>query len=274
MGKKMTTKVILIAGRVMLGLAVAAIGAAVAILIVIPKAVHGTALTVLTGSMTPTIPVGSVVIERPVDPGTLHVGDIATYQVAPGKAVYITHRIVKIDTSKSPAVFTFKGDANRGADITPVPSDAIRGKVWFHVPYLGSIRDAISTRGGLAGLAILLLAGYSLWQFSGSFRNRLGRHGHESDVANSSHTPLDASSEADEQVIVATLPRANFDGLSADIVARLLGGAVLEANETTFTVVVTRPSRGVNELVSVLQPFEPLSIDMSGARPQAVSTNA
>jgi signal peptidase len=140
---------------------------AVAVLVVIPKATHGTALTVLTGSMTPRIPVGSIVIDRPVDPGTLHVGDIATYQKAPGKAEYITHRIVAINTKTTPTTFTFKGDANRGPDITPVPATAIRGKVWFHLPYLGAARDSLHTRGGIEGVAMLALLVFAAYQLRG-----------------------------------------------------------------------------------------------------------
>src|SRR4051794_38499467 len=84
--------------RLLLLAVLAVVAFAIAVLVVLPRATHGTALTVLTGSMTPEIPVGSIVVDRPVDPGTLHVGDIATYQKEPGKAEFITHRIVKIDS--------------------------------------------------------------------------------------------------------------------------------------------------------------------------------
>src|SRR5665213_3254982 len=139
------------------------VAAAVTVLIVLPRATHGTALTVLTASMTPDIPVGSVVIDRPVDPATLHVGDIATYQETAGKAVYITHRIVAIDTATNPVTFTFKGDANRGPDLNPVPATAIRGQVWFHVPYLGAIRDSLRAGGDRATLLGLLIVGLGLY---------------------------------------------------------------------------------------------------------------
>jgi signal peptidase len=161
--------------RIVASAVLALVLAAVTVLVILPRATHGTALTVLTGSMTPDIPVGSVVIDRPVDPGTLKVGDIATYQKAPGVNEYITHRIVKIDTSKTPTMFTFKGDANRGPDITPVPAGAIRGKVWFHVPYLGTWRDAISGPMGrvvVIAVVALMLGGYSLRQIRESLRDR------------------------------------------------------------------------------------------------------
>src|SRR4051794_22353471 len=128
------TKLLSITAKVALSLLLAVIVGALAVLTVVPRAVHGTALTVLTGSMTPTIPAGSVVVIRPVDPGTPHVGDVVTYQKEAGKAEYITHRIVAIHADNKPVTLTTKGDANRGPDINPVPVSAVRGKVVLHVP--------------------------------------------------------------------------------------------------------------------------------------------
>lgn len=197
------------------------IAGAVAILIVLPRASHGTALTVLTGSMTPDIPVGSVVIDRPVDPGTLHVGDVATYQKAPGVNEYITHRIVGINTKTNPVTFTFQGDANRGPDITPVPASAIRGKVWFHVPYLGAIRDSIQSHGMRAVallLAIVGLAGFALSQLVSAARARKR--------ARSATLRLEVAADA-------------FGDVDPQFVARLLDGSVessgADALEFTFT---------------------------------------
>src|SRR4051812_16967761 len=103
----------------------AAVVAALGVVMVLPRATHGAAMTVLTGSMTPTIPVGSIVVVQPVDPRTLKVGDVATYQPEPGKPTFITHRIVKIKTDKGVTAYTFKGDANPAADIFPVTAKQI-----------------------------------------------------------------------------------------------------------------------------------------------------
>lgn len=270
-----------------LGLLTAVLGA-VAVLVVIPRATHGTAMTVLTGSMTPDIPIGSVVIDRPVDPGTLHVGDIATYQKAPGVNEYITHRIVKIDASKSPTMFTFKGDANRGADITPVPAAAIRGKVWFHVPYLGAIRDAIHTKGGMAGIGMILLAIYAMVQLTGGLKERRAAKSPPpledaivSDAAvaaearmasqpegvpaqvNAAQVPAAAFASVvrerlgDERgadspmVILATLPTSEFDGISPAVVSRLLRGTLVETTDTTFTVLAVEDPRRSGDTVVV-----------------------
>lgn len=146
--------------------------AAVAVVVAVPRFTDGQAMTVLSGSMTPAIPVGSIVVVRPVDPSTLRVGDVATYQVKPNKAVYVTHRVAGIDHVNGKTVFTFKGDANRGPDTKPVVAGQIRGKVWFHVPYLGTVRDDLKTRAGLSMALIALLGSYAAVQLIGGLRER------------------------------------------------------------------------------------------------------
>ena len=142
------------------------------LLVAVPRVTHGAALTVLTGSMRPAPPVNSVVIERPVDPADLQVGDVVSYQQQPGRAVYITHRVAAIDRSTSPAMFTFKGDANRVADPVPVPATAIRGKVWLDVPYAGWLRQASGFRSTAMVLGVLGLSAYSVSQLAAGVRER------------------------------------------------------------------------------------------------------
>jgi signal peptidase len=189
------------------------ISGAIAVLIVIPRAYGGAAMTVETGSMTPTLPVGSVVVDRPVDPGTLQVGDIATYQKAAGVNMYITHRITEVHTDTNPVSFTFKGDANRGADVDPVPAGAIRGKVWFDVPYLGAIRDSLHA-GGLRtiGLAILIIAlgGYSALQITRAVRPHNRKRGEIVDL----NLRFDADAFSDiDPLTVATLLGGTCGGI-------------------------------------------------------------
>lgn len=214
----------------LLGL-VSLIAFAATVLVLVPRATHGVALTVLTGSMTPKIPVGSVVVDRPVDPGTLKVGDIATYQKVAGKAEYVTHRIIKIDTSKSPVLFTFKGDANRGPDALPVPATAIRGKVWFHLPYLGALREGLRTKGGVSGVAMLLLLAYAVSQLVGARKSRTISRADRPEPAASFIAVTN-----DRVLVMATLPMPADLSSVADI-RRLVGQHLLETSDEFVRVI-------------------------------------
>lgn len=133
---------------------IAAVGLVV-LLVLVPRITGGAALNVLSGSMTPTIPVGSVVLVVPSDPMAIRPGDVITYQTAPGVAKYVTHRVVRMDRTTNPVTFVTKGDANKGPDKDPVPVGAVRGVVRFHVPWVGDLSDLVKTPLGLMALAAI-----------------------------------------------------------------------------------------------------------------------
>jgi signal peptidase len=226
------------------------------VLIVLPAATQGAALTVLTGSMTPQIPVGSVVLVRPVDSRTLKVGDVATYQTAPGKEEFITHRILDIDTSTEPTSFTFKGDANKGPDIDPVPAGAIRGEVWFHVPYLGAIRNALHGKAGLSLLAMLLLGGYALVQTIGAVKDRLESKNPVGSVDETQH--LDHI-VCDGPLLVATF-RTMDVASEPCVLARSWGALLLSEDDQSFSVLLAQRPDNPMKQAHFLESFHPTSI--------------
>ena len=110
-------------------------------------------LDVPTGSMRPTIPPGSLVLMHSVPISTLKVGDVITYTNPRTMKGTITHRIIK--TYKINGVvpaFITKGDANPSADV-PVVGGLVKGKPWWHTPYLGT---ALAWSKTWTGLAVLL----------------------------------------------------------------------------------------------------------------------
>lgn len=127
----------------------------VALLVVLPRVASAQPLTVLSSSMEPTFKAGSTVVIRPVDPGDLSVGDVITFQAAPGVKELITHRILEVQPT-TPISFITKGDNNGGPDLEPVPAGAVRGQVWFDVPYVGYVAE-FAQRPTL--LALLLMGG-------------------------------------------------------------------------------------------------------------------
>ncbi|HEX3779595.1 MAG TPA: signal peptidase I [Pseudonocardiaceae bacterium] len=146
---------------VLIGLVAAAIVALALGLTVVPAVAGGHTLTVLSGSMVPTLPVGSVVVDRPVPASSLRVGDIVTYATTdPVSAapILITHRVIAIRAGVGGPTFITKGDANNVADQRPVTAAQIRGRLWYDVPYVGLVRNALLSRGvGLIAAAVLLL---------------------------------------------------------------------------------------------------------------------
>lgn len=136
------------------------------ILVVVPKATGSTPLSVLTSSMEPTLPPGTLVVVRPEDPSRIRVGDIATYQLASGRPEVVTHRVRAVTTtSTGERLFTFRGDANDVAD-APVAAIQLRGVAWYSVPLLGRANTLVNGHDrpwimpGIAG--VLLVYGLAM----------------------------------------------------------------------------------------------------------------
>lgn len=120
--------------------------AAVAAVIVLPMVMGFKEMAVLTGSMEPTIPVGSIVYVKPLDdPSQLQPGDICTYTLSDGETM-VTHRVVSVDPDSQTLVT--KGDAN-DTDDGDINFAQVFGKTQFHLPYLGYIAINAKTPVGI-----------------------------------------------------------------------------------------------------------------------------
>jgi signal peptidase len=132
--------------------------------IAVPKATGSTPYTVLTGSMRPGMPPGSLVVTRPVEAADLKVGDAITYQMRSGEPEVVTHRIISISrTLGGEALFTTQGDANPVPDETNVKAGQIRGAVWYSIPLLGYVNSWLTGEQHIwaVGIAVALLLGYA-----------------------------------------------------------------------------------------------------------------
>lgn len=92
-------------------------------------------LTVLSGSMEPSIHTGSVVVVKPAQ--DYKIGDVITFGKISKNTVPITHRIYDIKIEASQPVYITKGDANNSTDTNQVQKNSIVGKVLFSVPWAG-----------------------------------------------------------------------------------------------------------------------------------------
>ena len=126
---------------------------------------------IYSGSMDPTVKVGSLLLTRPVDVENLQVGDVITYR-SPGNHTTLTHRIVSIRQQDGQRVFTTKGDAS----LEPDPQEVIlRGqvsKMGFDIPYLGYVVDFAKSTQGIVLLLLVPAAGLALIQASKMWRAR------------------------------------------------------------------------------------------------------
>jgi len=87
--------------------------------------------TVMSGSMSPTLYPGDLVIVKVIKPEEIKVGDVLT--VKPEETVY-THRVVEKLEGET-YFFRLKGDANEEPDPRLIESSQIVGKVFFIFPF-------------------------------------------------------------------------------------------------------------------------------------------
>lgn len=159
-----------IAGRAVSLALVVTVIALIAALLVVPRVAGGSSLTVLTGSMEPTLAPGDVVAVLGVAPDQvcteIGVGDIVTYLPEPGKPALITHRVVgktvgTFDDGTDCRLIT-QGDANSAAD-APVSPEQVRGAFLYSLPALGWVRQWVSENLMMLGIALAAaLLGYGL----------------------------------------------------------------------------------------------------------------
>ncbi|MGC4757733.1 signal peptidase I [Micromonospora trifolii] len=95
-----------------------------------------------TGSMSPTIPAGSLAVVREIPASEVHVGDVVTVDRTPLPP--ITHRVVDIaNGGGTTRLLTLRGDANEANDAAPHAVSHVRLVEWS-VPRLGYAVRAVS----------------------------------------------------------------------------------------------------------------------------------
>lgn len=121
------------------------VAALAVVLIVVPKATGSMPLTVLTQSMEPTLPPGTLLVVRPTPIDDIRVGDVVTYQIVSGQPAVVSHRVVSVSSSSDgERTFELKGDNNAEADPAPVTAVQIRGVVWYSVPEIGIVNQVVN----------------------------------------------------------------------------------------------------------------------------------
>lgn len=162
-------------GRVVAWVVILGIGAVIMTAVLIPRVAGATPYVVLTGSMRPAMPPGTMVVVRPVPAERLGIGDVITYQLKSGEPTVVTHRIVAMGDVHGKPIFRTRGDANDDPDPAWVRPVQLRGEKWYAVPYLGYVTSAITAEQrhvALIGI-VTLLFGYAAFMVGSAARDRL-----------------------------------------------------------------------------------------------------
>lgn len=143
------------------------------VLVVLALTANITLIMFRTGSMSPTIPAGSVAVVKEVPASEVEVGDVVTVDRAGDLPV--THRVTSITSGASDAerVITMRGDANAGDDPYPYTVRTVR-VVLFSVPGLASVIVAMGNPYVLGALTIAAttLVVWAFWPRSSTARRR------------------------------------------------------------------------------------------------------
>ncbi|MDO8483652.1 MAG: signal peptidase I [Candidatus Limnocylindrales bacterium] len=107
-------------------------------------------------SMTPAIPVGSLVFARETAADQIASGDVIT--LAAGNGTVVTHRVIRVAELDGTRHFETKGDANTSPDPVLVAPGQVAGVVDLSVPIAGYALAMLSTPSGLVSVGSLLLA--------------------------------------------------------------------------------------------------------------------
>ena len=163
------------AGLVLSWLVMLSVGSALLVALVIPRLAGATPYVIETGSMTPKMPPGTLVVVKPVPVDDIATGDVVTYQIKSGDPTVVTHRVIQqgVDMTGEPRWRT-QGDANNAPDENWVLPVQIKGERWYYVPYLGYATTFVTQqqRSVLMGIVVIGLLLYAGNMFRESIRDR------------------------------------------------------------------------------------------------------
>jgi signal peptidase I len=115
-------------------------------------------VAVYSGSMRPTLGVGSLAVDKVVDAHSVRVGDVITFNDPYVKGRLVTHRVAQIVPTKHGLAYRTKGDANAARDPWAIRLNNQVGRVAFDVPVAGYVLFYAHTREVRGGLICITAA--------------------------------------------------------------------------------------------------------------------
>jgi signal peptidase len=125
-----------------------------------PRFLPYQALVVRSGSMTPTIPTGSVVFYKKVAASKVKVGEVIVFNAPGHNGLRVTHRVHAIRTGANGRYFITKGDANAAPDDWHVPAVGTGWVASAHVPEIGYLLYGLQST--IARLLLLVIPALAL----------------------------------------------------------------------------------------------------------------
>jgi signal peptidase len=112
-------------------------------------------VAVYSGSMTPTIAVGGLAVDRTIQAKDVRVGDVITFSDPYVRGRMVTHRVVSIIEVPHGLAYRTKGDANPSRDPWTIRLNGKVGRVAFSVPFAGYVLVYAHTREVRSALIVL-----------------------------------------------------------------------------------------------------------------------
>lgn len=142
----------------LIGLLTITVTMAFAAVVLVASVVFGYQPSVLmSGSMSPVLEAGDVILFEQLDPTEVGVGHVILFETPGRPDVLTAHRVSAIDSQAR--LFTTRGDANRDIDSTRVPFDSVKGFGRIAVPLVGLPTMWLATgRNSLFVLFVLVMA--------------------------------------------------------------------------------------------------------------------
>ena len=138
--------------------------------VTLPKLIGYEVYTVVSGSMEPAIPTGSLVMIKGVDAQEVQAEDVIAFYGGPDSHAIITHRVV--ENRVVMGEFITKGDANAENDMNPVKYDALIGKVAFSLPVFGAVAQMLTSGEGKIVAALVIVVSLLLHVLAGALEKR------------------------------------------------------------------------------------------------------
>lgn len=138
--------------------------------VTIPRLMGYEIYNVVSGSMEPEIPVGSVIYVEAIPPEDVQEGDVIAFW---SNDSVIAHRVLKNKIVEG--TFITKGDANAEEDMNDIEYTALIGRVAAHYPVLGQMMVLYTSSVGKAYVICFAACGCMFHILAGRLRERRNR---------------------------------------------------------------------------------------------------